>query len=36
VNVLKHFIRYKPGWWILHMLAVGLTLYLGHVVKFQF
>ena len=28
--MLKHIMRYKPGWWILHIIAVGLTLYLGH------
>jgi hypothetical protein len=28
--------RYKPGWWVLHALAIGLTFYLGHIVKFYF
>jgi hypothetical protein len=35
-DVLRHFLRYKPGWWILHILAVAVTLYLGHVVRFHF
>lgn len=28
--MLKHIMRYKPGWWILHILAVAITFYLGH------
>jgi hypothetical protein len=32
--MIQHFMRYKPGWWILHIIAVGFTLYLGHIVKF--
>jgi hypothetical protein len=32
----RHFMRYKPGWWVLHALAIGLTFYLGHIVKFYF
>ncbi len=28
--------RYKPGWWILHIAAISLTLYLGHIVRFNF
>ncbi len=34
--MLKYFMRYKPGWWILHILAVGFTFYLGHMVRFSF
>lgn len=34
--LIKHFMRYKPGWWILHIIAIGLTFYLGHIVKFHF
>jgi len=34
--MLKYFMRYKPGWWILHIVAVGLTFYLGHMVNFNF
>jgi hypothetical protein len=36
VNVLKYFMRFKPGWWILHILVVGFTFYLGHMVRFSF
>ena len=32
--MIQHFMRYKPGWWILHVVAVGFTLYLGHIAKF--
>jgi hypothetical protein len=28
--------RYKPGWWILHVAAVLLTFYLGHMMTFTF
>ena len=34
--MLKHFMRYKPGWWVLHAVMVGMTLYIGHIVKFNF
>jgi hypothetical protein len=34
--MLRHFMRYKPGWWVLHVVAVGCTLYLGHLVRFSF
>ena len=34
--MLKHFMRYKPGWWILHIIMIGLTFYLGHMVKVNF
>lgn len=33
--MLKNFLRYKPGWWILHLAAVSFTLYLAHVVDFS-
>jgi hypothetical protein len=36
VKMLKYFMRYKPGWWLLHVLTVGFTLYLGHMVRFAF
>jgi hypothetical protein len=32
--MLKYFMRYKTGWWILHIIAIGFTLYMGHIVKF--
>lgn len=34
--MLKHFMRFKLGWWILHIIAIGLTFYLGHMVRFRF
>jgi hypothetical protein len=34
--MLRHFMRFKPGWWILHLAAVAFTLYLGHMVRFNF
>jgi len=34
--MLKYFMRYKPGWWILHVVAIGLTFYLGHMLTFKF
>jgi hypothetical protein len=33
--MLRHFMRYRPGWWILHLIAVALTFYLGHLVEFR-
>jgi hypothetical protein len=32
--MLRHIMRYKPGWWILHIIAVALTFYLGHKISF--
>lgn len=32
--MLKHIMRYKPGWWILHIAAVSLTFWLGHRIDF--
>lgn len=32
--MLKHIMRYKPGWWILHIMAIALTFYLGHRINF--
>ena len=34
--MIRYFLRYKPGWWVLHVLVVGLTFYLGHLVTFNF
>jgi len=33
---MKDFMRYKMGWWILHLAALGFTFYLGHIMRFQF
>jgi len=34
--LIKHFMRYKPGWWVLHIITVSLTFYFGHIVRFYF
>ncbi len=34
--MLKHFMRFKPGWWILHIIAIAVTFYFGHMVRFKF
>jgi hypothetical protein len=34
--MIKYFRRYKPAWWILHILAIAFTFYLGHLVQFRF
>lgn len=32
--MLKYFIRGRIGWWILHVLAILLVVWLGHFVRF--
>lgn len=32
--MLKHFMKFQPGWWVLHAVAVALTLWLGSVTRF--
>lgn len=32
--MIQYFMRFKPGWLILHIVAFGFTLYLGHMVQF--
>lgn len=34
--MLKYFMRYKPGWWILHIIAGSGVFYLGHMMNFHF
>lgn len=34
--MLQYFMRYRPGWWVLHVIAVGATFYLGHMISFKF
>jgi len=34
--MLKYFMRYRPGWWVLHVAAVALTFFVGHMVSFGF
>ena len=31
---MHRFILWKPGWWILHILAIAFMLWLGHIVRF--
>jgi hypothetical protein len=28
------FMLFKPGWWILHIIAIAFVFWLGHVVRF--
>jgi hypothetical protein len=34
--MISSFMKYKPGWWVLHLLAILLTFYLGHIATFIF
>ncbi len=34
--MIKYFLLFTPGWWILHLVVIGFTLYLGHLVRFHF
>lgn len=36
VKMIKYFMKFKIGWWILHVIAIAGTFYLGHMVKFKF
>lgn len=31
---MKYFVRGRPGWWILHIGAILLLLWIGHLVGF--
>jgi hypothetical protein len=31
---MYRFMLYKPGWWILHIIAIGFVFWLGHAVRF--
>jgi len=33
--MLKHFVKGRKGWWILHILAIALALALGRSVTFM-
>jgi hypothetical protein len=28
--MMKHFLLFKPGWWVLHVLAILLLLFIGY------
>jgi hypothetical protein len=30
---MQHFLMWKLGWWILHILAIIMMLYLGHLMR---
>ncbi len=30
---MHHFLLWKPGWWILHTLAIALVFYMGHLMR---
>ena len=30
---MHRFLLWQPGWWILHILAVILVVYLGHLMR---
>ena len=32
--MLKYFIRWRPGWWILHIIFVVLVLWMGKMIQF--
>jgi hypothetical protein len=34
--MLKYFMRYRPGWWVLHIIMIGFTMYLGRIAEFTF
>jgi hypothetical protein len=31
---MKNFYLFQPGWWVLHIAAIGLMFWVGHVVRF--
>lgn len=31
---MNRFFLWKPGWWVLHLLAIAFMLWLGHIVRF--
>ena len=33
--MLKNFSRGQIGWWVLHVVAIALVLWLGHFVRFE-
>ena len=33
--MLKKFLRYKLGWWILHLIAVTFTIYLAYIIDYS-
>ncbi len=31
---MNRFLLFKPGWWVLHIIAIALMFWLGHAVRF--
>ncbi len=31
---MYRFMLYKPGWWVLHIIAVAFVFWLGHAIRF--
>lgn len=32
--MLKHFMKFRPGWWVLHLVAILCTFWLGAATRF--
>jgi hypothetical protein len=32
--MLKHFMKFRPGWWVLHLAAILFTFWLGAATRF--
>jgi hypothetical protein len=32
--MLRHFMKGTPGWWLLHLVAILLTFWLGSITRF--
>ncbi len=32
--MLRYFMRYRLGWWLLHLAVIALTLWLGAITRF--
>jgi hypothetical protein len=30
---MHRFLLYKPGWWVLHVFAIALMVWLGHLLR---
>lgn len=31
---MHRFMLFKPGWWILHIIAIAFVFWLGHAIRF--
>jgi len=32
--MLKHFMKFRPAWWVLHLVAILFTFWLGAATRF--